>query len=185
MTSGLNSITNSFNVYFETHTPKDELILKPVERARIARYADYIAVPGLNFVVGPVRMITSVAIRIIAHINMKVTKEGKAFDYWKHIRDRTGDEFGRGLVETYFFGFFELLYTLDRKDDNEGFIPSNVPAGKYVYVKGDNPNGNLFYSNIQYIGKADEVFEYKRGLQFDENAIEAVRTNSIQLDDKK
>jgi hypothetical protein len=186
MTSALNSITNSFNIYFETHTPKDEAILKPVERARSARYADYIAVPGLNFVVGPVRIITSVAIRIIAHIAMKVTKEGKAFDYWKHIRERAGDEFNRGFLEFCFLGFFELIDTFVRKGDIEGFIPSyNVASGKYVYVKDDNPNSNLLYSNIQYIGKADKVFEYRRGLQFDENAIEAVRTNSIKFDDKK
>ena len=57
--------------YADTHTPKYETELKPVEGARIARYTDIGGkIPFIGAVVGLARLVSSVVIGIIAFLSM-------------------------------------------------------------------------------------------------------------------
>lgn len=180
------SSTNFFDNYFDKHTPQDGKspqdgkFIKPVERARIARYADIGGmIPFLGMGVGVIRMISSAVIGIIAFIGMELTKEGKAFKYWGHVKQRAGGECTKGSLEIAGFGILNFVVHFDAKKEEPKGLILPYTYGRYVYEK----DGMLFYSNIKFEGYAikrgDEYEGYE--LQFDDDAVSAQKSNSTQL----
>jgi hypothetical protein len=155
--------------YADTHTPKYETELKPVERARIARYADIGGkIPFFGAVVGLARLVSSVVMGIIILVSMflypvnlcllKPQRATVLLRYCEHVAMRAVDEGARGLFEFCTLGFDTFF--IDRKqsvkEQSYGII-GQATRGKYVYVGG----GGHFYSNSQFIGKANSVYSEK------------------------
>ena len=176
----------------DTHTPKYGEELTPVERVRIARYADIGGkIPLIGACVGLARLVSSVVIGIIAlvgaffyNINQCLLDRQSALIfhiYTQHIFLRAVDEGARGLLELGTLGcgtFFK-----DRKQaakEQSRYIIGSSARGKYVY---SNAGGRPFYSDARFIGKANFIYsddskEFVRGLQF---GSEAIRTDEDEV----
>lgn len=188
MSSRLGSVSTYFNNYFESHTPKDEEFLKPVERARTARYMDYAGrIPFLGMGFGLIRMIGSLAIGMIALIGKMLTKEtkdGPAFKYWEHLKARAGGELCRGGLELAAFGFLNFVLNREGKkmESNSKGVLIPFSRGRYVYFR----EGDHFYSNTRFEGNAkrhegDMYDDSGTELRFNEAAIQAAETGSTEL----